>query len=72
MIDDSEYIRKCLIALNHSWAYPSLVDLKAKMRWVYENREEAKKMGETGREDMKKRTWQKSALAVLKKLQEMS
>ena len=72
MIDDSEYIRKCLIAMNHSWAYPSLADLKSKMRWMYENREEAKKMGEAGREEMKKRTWQKAGLAVLKKLQEMS
>ncbi len=72
MIDDSEYIRKCLIAMNHSWAYPSLGDLKSKMRWVYENRGEAKKMGETGRRDMQERTWQKAGLAMVKKLQGMS
>ena len=36
----------------HLWAEPSVADLRKKMRWCYENPEEAKKIGEAGRKTM--------------------
>jgi glycosyltransferase involved in cell wall biosynthesis len=38
-----------------TWAHPSIDDIKKKMRWIYENREEAKKIGEKGRETIKQK-----------------
>ena len=71
-IDDIDYIKRCLVAVNHSWACPSTADLREKMRWVYENQDEAEKMGAAGRKDMEERTWQKTGLAMVKKILEMS
>lgn len=70
-IDDIEYIKKCPIALNHSWAHPHIEDIQKKMRWMYKSRDEAKKKGEIGRKDMLKHSWQNTALAIIKKIQEM-
>lgn len=67
-IDDINYISKCPAALNHSWAYPDMEHLREHMRFMYENHEEAKKLGVKAREDMKLRTWQKAGLAMVKKL----
>lgn len=72
VIDDLNYISKCLVAVNHSWAYPDLNDLREKMRWIYENRDKAKTMGEAARRGMERRTWQKAALTIVKRVMEMS
>jgi glycosyltransferase involved in cell wall biosynthesis len=70
VIDDSNYIKKCLDALNHSWAYPSIGDLRKKLRAAYESRDELKKKGERARKDMIERTWQNAGIAMIKNLLE--
>lgn len=70
-IDDIEYIQRCPVALNHSWAHPHIDDLKEKMRWIYEFKEEAKKKGIQARKDIIGKTWQKAALAIIRKVLEM-
>ena len=67
VIDDMEYIRKCLWALNHSWAQPELGDVRNKLRFAYEFRDIMKAKGEKGRADMEKLTWQKVALDIVKR-----
>lgn len=47
------------------WAKPSLEDLKDKMKWVYENRDEIEALGKKAREEAKKWTWEKSAKKVV-------
>lgn len=70
-IDDITYIQRCPTALNHSWAHPYIEDLQSKMRWVYEFKDDAIKKGKQARKDMVERTWQKSALDIVKKIFEM-
>lgn len=64
-IDDMEYIRKCLHALNHSWAYPSIDTLRRYMRFVYEFKDQAKEKALVGRAELESRSWQRSALWVV-------
>lgn len=64
-IDDMEYIRKCLHALNHQWAYPSIDTMRQLMRFVYLNPEMAKEKALVGRAQMEARTWQDVALWVI-------
>lgn len=66
VIDDMEYIRKCLWALNHFWAFPNVENIRNKMRFAYEFRDLISDKGKQGRADMEKMTWQNSALAFLK------
>ena len=70
VIDDMEYIRKCLWALNHSWAFPDVNDIRNKMRFAYEFRDIMQQKGQQGRADMEKLTWQSSALEIIRKLLE--
>ena len=67
VIDDMEYIRKCLWALNHSWAFPDVNDIRNKMRFAYEFRDIMKQKGLQGRADMEKLIWQSSALSLINK-----
>lgn len=71
-IDDASYIQKCIVALNHSWAFPDVGDLREKMRWMYEHPDEAKEMGAAARRAMLPRTWQNTALAIVKTIMEMA
>lgn len=66
LIDDLEYLKKCVLALNHKWATPHLESLKKLMRFVYTFPEEAKKKAKVGRKEMEKLTWRKVGLWVLK------
>ena len=53
------------------WAEPSIKELRAKMRYAYDNQEEIKKIGKRAANDVKKWTWDeaaKKAKKVLKKL----
>ena len=68
VIDDMEYIKKCLYALNHKWAHPHLDEVRDRMRFVVTCPELAKEKGKKAREDMEKLTWQKSALWVLSRI----
>lgn len=70
IIDDMEYIKKCLYALNHSWAYPSVGETRNSMRFAYEFRDIMKEKGLRGRSDMEKMTWKKTGLSIIKKLLE--
>lgn len=68
VIDDLEYIRKCLWALNHSWAHPHMNDMRQKLRFAYEMRDVMKEKGLEGRAEMEKLTWQNCALSILKRI----
>jgi len=70
-IDDMEYIKKCLISLNHTWATPNVNSLRSLMRFVYSFPDLAKKKGERGVKDMKERTWDKVALWIINRVLEM-
>ena len=63
---DMEYIKKCLWALNHSWAFPEVNSIRQQMRFAYEFRDIMQEKGQQGRADMEKLTWRKTALSVLK------
>ena len=65
-IDDIEFIKKCPEALNHRWAEISIKSLRQKMRWTFENREEAKKIGKKASESMEGRSWHKTAIKLVK------
>ena len=64
-IDDIGFISKCPNALNHKWAVVSIDSLKQKMRWTFENKEEAKKIGENASKSMENRSWHKSAVKLV-------
>jgi len=71
IIDDINYIRKCPVALNHSWAFPRVDDIRKQLRWMFEHQEEGRAMGAQGRKDMLDRTWQKAAIAIIRNVLEM-
>jgi glycosyltransferase involved in cell wall biosynthesis len=54
-----------------SWKYPSIDEIRKKLRYVYEHQEEAKKKGLAALDNSKKWTWNNSALKVEKALQEI-
>ena len=70
VIDDTEYIRKCLVALNHSWAYPDMTSLKSFMRYAYTFPNACREKGKQVRKDMETKTTQKMALWVVRKIME--
>lgn len=45
--------------IKQSWAEPDLADLKTKMRYVYDNRDLARSVGELGKEAIKEFSWEK-------------
>ncbi len=47
------------------WADPSLHDLKDKMKWVYENQDEAQALGEQAAKDAQKWTWKRGAEKII-------
>ena len=71
IIDDMEYIRKCMIALNHSWATPNVGSLRNLMRFVVMLPELAKIKGLIGRKDMEKRDWQRVAIWIINRVLEL-
>jgi len=67
-IDDMNYIEKCLWALNHRWAYPLIPSLRQAMRFVYLDREGARERAMVGCGEMEQRSWQQTALWVIRKI----
>ena len=53
------------------WAEPSVEELRQKMRYVFEHKDEAKKLGEKAANDMKEWSWDKSAEKATKILEEL-
>jgi len=54
------------------WYRPSIKELREKMRWVYENYKEAKKIGKRARRDMEKKwTWENAAKKAKEWLEEL-
>ena len=51
------------------WAEPNIKEVKEKMRYVFDNRDEAKKLGEFASKDMKNWTWDEAAKKAIKALQ---
>jgi len=52
-----------------NWAEPTIKELREKMRYVFEHREEAKKKGEFAAKDMENWTWDKAAEKAIKALE---
>jgi glycosyltransferase involved in cell wall biosynthesis len=48
------------------WAEPSIKELREKMRYVFDNQAEAKKLGEVACKDMKNWTWDEAAKKFIK------
>lgn len=71
VINDMEYIKKCISALNHKWVTPHLGSLREMMRWVYEFKDEAKVKGLKGAEGMKEKTWDKVGLWIVGRIFDM-
>jgi len=71
VIDDMNYISKCLQALNHKWATPNMETLRRTMRFVYQFQAEAKKKADRGCEDISKYTWENTALWIVNRILEM-
>ena len=72
VIDDMEYIRKCLWALNHKWAEVDVKNLMELMRFVYEFKEEAEAKAYQGRKEMEEKTWQNVGLWIIKRIKELT
>ena len=72
LIDDQSYILKCINALGHQWAIPSIDDIRQKMRFVYEFPDIAKAKGLKARADMEQRTWQKAGLWTINRILELN
>jgi len=53
------------------WAVPDKEELKKQMRYVFDNQEEAKKLGEKAAKDMQKWTWDEAAKKAKKCLEEL-
>lgn len=66
VIDDPNYIVKCPQALNSKWCQVDVQDLKATMRYVYENHAEADKRAHRALERVRKMTWQRMAISLIK------
>jgi len=53
------------------WAEPSIKELREKMRYAFENRDEIKKIGERAAKDVKNWTWDEAAKKAVKILKEV-
>lgn len=53
------------------WAEPSVKELREKMRYVFDNQDEAKKVGQKAAKDMKKWTWNEAAKKAIKHLEKV-
>lgn len=54
------------------WAIPNKEKLKEYMRWCFENREEAKALGEKARKDVEEKwTWQEAAKKAIKEIEDI-
>ena len=67
-IADVNYILKCPHALGHKWAEPDKQNLKEAMRYVFENRQEAKEMGRNGVTAVRDFHWNDVAVQLLKEI----
>ena len=56
-----------------NWSEPSILDFRKKMRWVYENKEEARLLGERAQQDiLGKYSWQNIGRKMQERLKEIS
>lgn len=53
------------------WAEPDVKELKEKMRYVFDNQDEAKRIGDVAAKDMQKWTWHEAAKKAIKNLEEL-
>lgn len=68
VIDDPNYIAKCLQALNSKWCQVVIEDLRAAMRYVYDNRGEASERANKNLSWVREMTWQRMAIAFIRGL----
>lgn len=68
---DAVMLQKDFNYANHLWAVPNALHLARLMKWCYENREKAKKMGEVAREYVIKNfNYEKMGLAIKSKMEQ--
>ena len=53
------------------WAEPTIKELREKMRYIFDNKEEAKKLGESASKDMNKWTWDCAAIKAIDALKKI-
>ena len=54
----------------NQWSTPSILDLRKKIRYAFENQKEVEQKGKQALEDIKKLTWEKSAKKLLRTIDE--
>lgn len=65
-IDDPNYIAKCLQAINSKWCQVVIEDLRASMRYVYDNRGETAGKATENLKWVREMTWQNMAISFIK------
>ena len=65
-IDDPNYVVKCPQSLNSKWCQVSINDLRATMRYVFDNRGEASTRAKKNLEWVREMTWQNMAIEFIK------
>ena len=66
IIDDPNYISKCLQALNSQWCQVRINDLREAIRYVRDNYADARQKSDKALEMARQKTWQKMAIAFIK------
>ena len=63
---DMEEVKEDFMYEGISWATPKIEDLKAKLRWAFENQDRMKSLGARAEKDSEKWTWDKTAEKIIK------
>lgn len=66
IIDDPNYILKCIAALNSKWCQVEISDLRDAIRYVRDNYIQAKEKAAVALRDVREMTWQKMAIEFLR------
>lgn len=68
IIDDPNYIMKCVQALNSKWCQVYIDDLQKNMRYVMDNYGEARKKADLALAQVREMTWQRMAVAFIQQV----
>ncbi len=68
IIDDPNYILKCIQALNSKWCQVDIDDLRQNMRYVMDNYGEARKKADIALAQVREMTWQRMAIEFIRQV----
>ena len=66
IIDDPNYISKCLQALNSKWCQANIGDIRQAMRYIFQNSGEASDRAKSNFKKIREMTWQSMAVEFIK------